>query len=106
MRAGIMILLAALVLGLSAQAAMSETAEEYYNQGNSKYTSGDYKEAIEDYDRAIELAPDYVEAYFGRGVTKIIMMQEKDGCLDLSKADELKHPQAQVTIKQFCNKNE
>ena len=30
-------------------------------------TSGNYKQAIEDYDRAIEIKPDLAEAYYDQG---------------------------------------
>jgi tetratricopeptide (TPR) repeat protein len=39
----------------------------YNNKGVTYYELGDYKQAIEDYSRAIELNPDYTEAFNNRG---------------------------------------
>ncbi len=45
--------------------AHSQTAKRYYEQGLSKAEKGDYQRAIADYTKAIELDPDYVDAYAG-----------------------------------------
>ncbi|MCH6575922.1 MAG: tetratricopeptide repeat protein [Bacteroidetes bacterium] len=39
--------------------ALAQTAEEYYNKGVAKGGKGDYKGAIRDYNKAIELRPNY-----------------------------------------------
>ena len=88
MRAG-MILLAVLVLSLFAQAASSETAEEYYDMGNVKHTSGDYKGAIADYDKAIELDPDLAVAYNNRAGSKANIGKYKGAVEDYDKAIEI-----------------
>jgi tetratricopeptide (TPR) repeat protein len=49
---------------LSFALAFAETAEEHLNRGNA---SNDPDEAIAEYTRAIELNPNYVEAYNERG---------------------------------------
>ena len=48
----------------------SQTAEEYINRGNAKCELGDYRGAIADYNKAIELNPKYVKAYYNRGIAK------------------------------------
>ena len=42
-------------------------AIDLYNQGNTHKSEGEYDEAIEDFTRAIELDPEYVNAYCNRG---------------------------------------
>ena len=47
------------------------TAIDYYNRGNAKRKSGDNKGAIADFNQAIEIKPDFAEAYIYRGVAKM-----------------------------------
>jgi len=78
-------------------------AEEYKNSGNAKRDLLDYKGAIEDYTKAIELNPNYADAYYTRGITKIAVGDKVGGCTDLSKAEELGHSRANGKVKQYCN---
>jgi len=41
----------------------SNSAQAYYNRGNTWYEKGDYDRAISDYNKAIELNPTYADAY-------------------------------------------
>ncbi|NIS07194.1 MAG: hypothetical protein GWO07_00150, partial [Candidatus Dadabacteria bacterium] len=49
------------------------------------------------------LSPDYADAYYGRGLVKLIIMQKEQGCLDLSKAAELGYKEARISIAKHCN---
>ncbi|MDR1602709.1 MAG: tetratricopeptide repeat protein [Tannerella sp.] len=42
-------------------------AKEYFQRGYAYYYKGDYDKAIESYHKAIELKPDYAEAYYNQG---------------------------------------
>ena len=44
-----------------------DLAEKYFNSGIEKSKKDEYELAIEDYTKAIELKPDYAEAYYYRG---------------------------------------
>jgi len=81
----------------------SQTAEEFFEKGNVKDYLQDYSGAISDYNKAIEINPDYAEAYSNRGIAKINLGQKDSGCLDLSKAGELGDSQAYEAIKDLCN---
>jgi len=81
----------------------AQTAEDYLESGNTKYELKDYKGAIQDYNKAIELDPKYAVTYYNRGVAKILLGQKDNGCLDLSKAGELGHAEAYEAIKENCN---
>ena len=83
--------------------AYTQTADDYFNSGVTKYDLKDYKGAIQDYTKAIELNPKLAEAYNNRGLTKITSGQKDSGCLDLSKAGELGLVEADETIKEYCN---
>ncbi len=83
--------------------AYAQTAEDYFKSGNTKYDLKDYKGAIQDYTKAIELNPKYADAYYNRGIAKIELGQKDNGCLDFSKAGELGHAEAYESIKEYCN---
>ena len=44
------------------------SAEDYYNRGTVYAFRGDFERAIADYDKAIELNPNFVDAYYNRGL--------------------------------------
>ena len=46
------------------------TPSEYKDRGSLAYERGDYKDAITDYDIAIDKDPDYAEAYYLRGFAR------------------------------------
>jgi hypothetical protein len=71
--------------------------------GNAKVKKKDYYGALDDYSKAIELEPDFAEAYFNRGLTRIYLNDINGGALDLSKAGELGIQEAYSIIKQYCN---
>ena len=81
----------------------SQTAEDYAESGESKLELKDYKGAILDFNKAIELAPNNANVYYNRGLAKISLGQKDSGCLDLSKAGEMGYSEAYDYIKEFCN---
>ena len=44
----------------------STVVQSYNNRGVAQYKNGDYDRAIVDYTKAIELKPDFAEAYYNR----------------------------------------
>ena len=51
--------------------AFCDTAEDYVNGSSQKYARGDLDGAIADCTKAIELKPDYANAYSSRGIAKL-----------------------------------
>jgi len=51
-----------------AEAISEAGAVAPFKSGNAYYDKGDYDHAIQDYAKAIELKPDFAEAYFNRGL--------------------------------------
>ena len=63
----LIILLVALV---SLTTAYCQTASEYFDMGVSKLQLEDYRGAIADYTKVIDIDPNDAEAYFWRGLSK------------------------------------
>ena len=64
-----------------------KSAKTYNARGLAKYYLQDFKGAIEDYTRAIELEPkDAADFYFNRGKTKEKLNKEKDALEDFSRS--------------------
>ena len=51
----------------SSPAVTQAKADDFFTQGNEKYEQGDYQEAVATYAQAIELNPNFADAYNGRG---------------------------------------
>ncbi len=68
----------------------------------SKTEKEDYAGAVEDYSSSIELYPTDPETYFQRGLVKLSMNNNYDGCLDLKHAEELGSQEAKAAIKKSC----
>ena len=59
-----------IVVLLSYASLSAQTANEYYQKGLKNVLSDNYKAAILDFTKAIEINPDYAEAYYNRGRAK------------------------------------
>ena len=80
-----------------------EDAIAYFNRGLSKAKLQDYRGAIADFTKAIELKPDNAEAYYNRGNAKYELKDLNAACLDWNKSGELGYASAYDLIKQYCN---
>ena len=65
------------------------SAEAYNERGRSKYEQKDYTGAIKDFDKAIELNPNYALAYKNRGDAKYSQEDYEDAIKDYDRAIEL-----------------
>ena len=65
------------------------TAWDYFSKGNRAYDENDNDQAIEYYDKAIELNPKNAVAYYNRGVAYCDKGEHKKAIEDYSKAIEL-----------------
>ena len=74
----------------------SISAKTYIIWGNTKYRSGDYKEALDDYTKAIRLKPDYVKAYINRGIAKFTLGQHAAAIQDFDMAIQLESNDASI----------
>ncbi|HIF49558.1 MAG TPA: tetratricopeptide repeat protein [Cytophagales bacterium] len=76
----------------------SQTWKEYYYSGLKKYDNRDYNGAIVDFTKSIELNPNFVYAYFNRGVVKEIMNDRNGACADYKIAAKMGHKGAEEII--------
>ena len=83
-------------------ANISRVTSAYVNRASAKILVGDYEGAINDLDKSLELSPEYLVAYYERGIAKIKYGKKKSGCLDLSTAIELNYDLAQNDFKKYC----
>ncbi|QLH33044.1 MAG: tetratricopeptide repeat protein [Cyclobacteriaceae bacterium] len=82
---------------------LDDTNPTYYdNRAWSKTEKENYAGAIEDYTASIELYPSDPETYYQRGLVKLLMNNNYDGCLDLKRADEMGLPDAKAAIRKNC----
>ena len=72
-----------------ASRAFCDDVENYFNQGIEKAKEGDWHGAETNFDRAIELKPDFAFAYNNRGITKRMQHDWAGAIDDYSKAIEL-----------------
>jgi tetratricopeptide (TPR) repeat protein len=78
-------------------------ADTYSNRAYCKFKLEDFRGAINDYNRAIELDSKFELAYYNRGLAKYNLSQSEGACLDWSKAGELGNEDAYVKIRKHCN---
>ena len=71
---------------LTTQRANAQTAEDWFDDGNQKFVSGDYAGAFSDYTKAIEIKPDYADAYNNRGDTREKLSDYQGALVDYTKA--------------------
>ena len=86
--------------------SQSISAETYFLRGNAKYELGLYHEAISDYDKAIRLKPDHVDAYYARGNAKTHLKLYAAAIADYTQAIRLKPDDAYAYVTRGLVKDE
>jgi len=66
--------------------------EAYYLRGCAKINEKKYKDAIADLNQAIELKPDYADAYFNIGRVYFLLNDEEKACEYYKLADQYGRP--------------
>jgi tetratricopeptide (TPR) repeat protein len=66
-----------------------KTAQDYLNEGMAKAKTKDFRGAIANYTKAIEIDPEFSWAYGMRGNTKFALYDYRGAIIDYSKAIEL-----------------
>ena len=76
--------------------------EAYYYRGCARINARKYNEAIADLEKAIELKPDYADAYFNLGRTYYMMHEEDKACEYYKLAAQYGRPNLEDYLKR-CN---
>jgi tetratricopeptide (TPR) repeat protein len=85
--------------------AFSQSASEWNKQGVEHSKKFDFVKAYECFTKAIELKPDFAEAYYNRATVWFELPSDiypkTDGCADLQKARSLGFKVKDETMKHF-----
>ena len=76
--------------------------EAYYYRGCARVNAMKYDEAIADFEKAVELKPDYADAYFNLGRTYYIKHDEDKACEYYKLAEKYGRPNLEDYLKR-CN---
>ena len=61
----------------------------------------DHQKAIEHFNKAIEVNPEFTEAFFNRGCSHLIVEQHEEAKRDLTAAKELGHPDVDELLEKY-----
>lgn len=86
---------------------LSEEEDSRYFKllGNIHILLGNYREAIKQFDRAININPDYSEAIYNRGIAYILAFNPQQGCEDLKISVDKGLNLGVEKIKFLCTRN-
>ena len=76
--------------------------EAYYYRGCARVNAMKYDEAIADFEKAVELKPDYADAYFNMGKTYFLVHDEDKACEYYKLADKYGRPNMEDYLSR-CN---
>ncbi len=74
----------------------------YKYRGNLRVLIGRYYDAIEDYTEAIRLDPDFVEAWYNRGIARILAGNRPDACYDFGRSAAMGYVRGEEKMGYFC----
>jgi tetratricopeptide (TPR) repeat protein len=93
------------IVFLASLASYGQTAKEWNKQGIDHFKKMEYKQAFEDFSKAIEADPKFAEAYYNRANSWFQLpanaFPNHDGCKDLKKAKELGFKVADSKLKEL-----
>lgn len=72
-------------------------------EGSSLKAVDYYKSALKDYQKAVQLKPEYSEAYYQMSITYVALADLDNACLQLQKAIDLKHLKAAKYRLEICS---
>lgn len=79
-----------------------DNPQSHFLKARSDHKMGLKTKAMDGYNTAIKLNPQYGEAYLYRGALRSFLKQNKGACADFAKARDLKVDKADITYSKFC----
>jgi tetratricopeptide (TPR) repeat protein len=76
----------------------------FFQRGNIFALLGNYKSAFDDFDKAVALDNNYVEAIYNRGVANILLKNNNAACEDFFTASGMGSEKATKKYTFFCNR--
>lgn len=83
--------------------AKFETAHAYTARGQLKVQLSFFKSALKDYDKALELDPEFGNAYYNRATIHYLMGNNDLACADWKSANDLGVSNTEETLNMLCN---
>ncbi len=80
---------------------MNVQAELHLQKGNDAETKRQFDEAVKEYTAAIELDPDFAEAYMRRAIAYADLSKREEAIGDLKKAADLNYKEAAAALKAY-----
>ena len=74
----------------------------YFFRGFTKNIDEEYEVALDDFNRAIEIFPDYTDAYLNRGIARYNLGLIDGACADWLKVKSLGSDEANDHLDQYC----
>ena len=76
----------------------------HYNMGNVLAKMQNYHEASAAYSKALEINPEFAEAYYNRGLTRLYLTDTVAACTDFSKAGQFGFADVYPILRKSCGK--
>ena len=83
--------------------ATTSSYKVHYQSGKEKHNAGDFSGAIAEFSKAIDLNPQYADAYGLRGLSKYKSGNPTDACVDWKQAKQLGYQHAENMIRNYCD---
>jgi len=77
----------------------------YFNDGVKKAGEQNFEEAIDLFNKALHLKPDYTEALFARGQCYLLSNERDKACSDFEQSRKLGLQQSNEYITKYCGKD-
>ena len=89
---------------LAGRKGIGKSADEYLESGQSKLDNGDFYGAIDDWNKAIDINPQYADAYVNRGYAKEKLGDHQGAIANYTKAIQIDPQDALAYIKRGYEK--